>query len=88
MAALGYLREGLQPDLVLLDINLPRMNGLELLAELRKDGVVPRVPVIIVSTEGEVHDIERGLAAGARAYLRKPFRAEQLWEVIDSVMTS
>jgi two-component system, chemotaxis family, chemotaxis protein CheY len=86
LAALGYLREGLDPDLVLLDINLPRMNGLELLAELRAAGVVPRVPVIIVSTEGEDHDVARGLEAGARAYLRKPFRAEQLWEVIDSVL--
>ena len=86
VAALAYLREGFEPDLVLLDINLPRMNGLELLTELRASGVVPRVPVIIVSTEGEDHDVARGLEAGARAYLRKPFRADQLWEVIDSVM--
>ncbi len=86
VAALGFLREGLEPDLVLLDINLPRMNGLELLAELRQSGVVPRVPVIIVSTEGEDHDVARGLEAGARAYLRKPFRAEELWEVIDAVV--
>jgi two-component system chemotaxis response regulator CheY len=88
VAALGHLRDGGDPDLVLLDINLPRMNGLELLAELRLSGVVPRVPVIIVSTEGEEHDVARGLEAGARAYLRKPFRAEELWEVIDSVMAS
>lgn len=84
--ALGHLRDGGDPDLVLLDINLPRMNGLELLAELRATGVVPRVPVIIVSTEGADHDVARGLEAGARAYLRKPFRPEQLWQAIDSVM--
>lgn len=88
VAALGYLREGLTPDLVLLDINLPRMNGLELLAELRAAGIVPRIPVIIVSTEGEDHDVARGLEAGARAYLRKPFRPEQLWAAIDTVMAS
>lgn len=88
MAALELLRDGIEPDLMLLDINLPRMNGLELLAELRGSGVLPRMPVIIVSTEGEAHDVARALEAGARAYLRKPFRAEQLLEVIDSVMAS
>ena len=80
-------REG-EPDLMLVDINMPRMNGLELLAELNGTGVVPRVPVIIVSTEGEDHDVERGLGAGARAYLRKPFRPDQLQKLIDSVVVS
>jgi len=78
-------RDG-EPDLMLVDINMPRMSGLELLAELRGSGVVPRVPVIIVSTEGEDHDVERGLEAGARAYLRKPFRQDELWAVIDRVV--
>jgi two-component system, chemotaxis family, chemotaxis protein CheY len=78
-------REG-EPDLVLLDVNMPRMNGLELLQELRALGAVPRVPVIIVSTEGEEADVQRGLEAGARAYLRKPFRGEQLCALIDDVM--
>lgn len=85
MAALSLLREGLRPELVLLDINLPRMNGLELLGELRQLGLTPELPVIIISTESEPHDIERGLAAGARAYLRKPFRAAELWAAITSV---
>jgi two-component system, chemotaxis family, chemotaxis protein CheY len=79
-------REGV-PDLMLLDVNMPRMNGLELLAELRQLGAVPRIPVIIVSTEGDEEDIQRGLEAGARAYLRKPFRQEQLCALIDDVMS-
>jgi CheY-like chemotaxis protein len=86
VAALTSLQDGADPDLILLDINLPRMNGLELLGELRAAGTLARVPVIIISTEGEDHDIARGLEAGARAYLRKPFRAQQLWEAISAVM--
>jgi len=86
VAALATLAQIGDPDLVLLDINLPRMNGLELLGELRASGLAARVPVIIVSTEGEEHDIARGMEAGARAYLRKPFRAEQLCGVIDAVL--
>jgi two-component system chemotaxis response regulator CheY len=85
VAALSLLRDGLRPDLVLLDINLPRMNGLELLHELRALGLTPGLPVIIISTESEPHDIERGLEAGARAYLKKPFRAADLMTTIVSV---
>ncbi|HUQ02090.1 MAG TPA: response regulator [Kofleriaceae bacterium] len=85
VAALSLLREGLRPDLVLLDINLPRMNGLELLGELRGLGLTPGLPIIIISTESEPHDIQRGLDAGARAYLRKPFRAADLWNTISTV---
>jgi len=84
--ALDALQREAEPDLILVDINMPRMNGLELLSELRGNGVVPRVPVIIVSTEGEDHDVARGLEAGARAYLRKPFRPDQLCALIDSVI--
>lgn len=76
-------RDG-EPDLMLVDINMPRMSGLELLGELRGSGLVPRVPVIIVSTEGEEHDVQRGIEAGARAYLRKPFRQQELCALIDS----
>lgn len=76
-------RDG-EPDLMLVDINMPRMSGLELLGELRGTGLVPRVPVIIVSTEGEDHDVQRGIEAGARAYLRKPFRQDELCALIDS----
>lgn len=86
--ALEAIARGGEPDLMLVDINMPRMSGLELLAELRGSGVVPRIPVIIVSTEGEEHDVQRGMEAGARAYLRKPFRQDELCALIDSVVVS
>lgn len=65
-------------DLVLLDINMPKMNGFEVLKELGALGRVPALRVIVVTTEGRDEDAQRGLAAGAAAYLTKPFRAEEV----------
>jgi len=83
--ALARLAEHPDVDLVLLDLNMPRMNGFELLAALRGSPVHAHVPVIIVSTEGKQADEARGLAAGATAYVRKPFSPEQLLETIARV---
>jgi len=84
--ALATIARDGEPDLMLLDINMPRMNGLELLAELRPSGALDRISVVIVSTEGDDDDVRRGLDAGARAYLRKPFRQDDLCRVIDQMM--
>ncbi len=65
-------------DLVLLDINMPKMNGFDVLRELGARGLVPPLSVIVVTTEGRDQDAQRGLAAGAAAYLTKPFRAEEV----------
>ena len=65
-------------DLVLLDINMPKMNGFEVLKELSVRGLVPALRVIVVTTEGRDEDAQRGLAAGAAAYLTKPFRADEV----------
>jgi two-component system, chemotaxis family, chemotaxis protein CheY len=83
--ALGKLKDD-EPDLILLDVNMPVMSGLEFLAHLKEGGVLKRVPVIIVSTEGEEEDVVRGLEAGATAYLRKPFKEAELHDLLDRVM--
>lgn len=73
-------------DLVLLDINMPRMGGLEFLDHMGyqdEDKDLP--PVIIVSTEGKEEDTQRGLDAGAVAYIKKPFSSVQLTEVISQM---
>jgi two-component system chemotaxis response regulator CheY len=75
-----------EPSLILLDINMPVMNGLEFLGRLSELGLVKRVPVILVSTEGRDEDILRGLEAGAKAYLRKPFKPNELHDVIEKVL--
>ncbi len=80
--ALDRLQEHPDIDLVLLDVNMPNMNGLEFLAELRADGKRADLPVIIISTEGRDEDTLRGLEAGATAYIKKPFHSEEILDVI------
>jgi DNA-binding response OmpR family regulator len=67
-----------EPDVVVLDVNMPRKNGFEVLQELGARGRIPALRVIVVTTEGRDEDARRGLAAGAAAYLTKPFRAEEV----------
>ena len=73
-------------DLIFLDINMPNMNGLEFLAQVKSDAALAQIPVIIVSTEGKEEDTIRGLRAGAAAYVKKPFRNEALQDLIRKVM--
>jgi len=80
--ALDRLQEHPDIDLVLLDINMPRMNGLEFLARVRENEQLKDLRVIIISTEGREEDTARGLEAGASAYIKKPFHSEDILEVI------
>ncbi len=82
--ALEKLRENPDVDVVLLDINMPRMNGFEVLDALRRSGALATLRVIVVTTEGNDEEVSRGLAAGASAYLTKPFEREQLLGLIGS----
>lgn len=68
--------------LVLLDINMPTVSGFEVLDRLRAAGRVPGLAVIVITTEGRDEEAARGVAAGAAAYLTKPFRSEQIRETI------
>ena len=67
---------------VLLDINMPVMNGVQLITRIRDDVRLREIPVIIASTEGSETRIQHLLDAGARGYVRKPFRPEQLRDVL------
>lgn len=71
-----------QIDLILTDINMPDINGLELLSFIRNNPIYKNVPVVVISTEGSRKDIEKGLALGANEYLVKPFHPEQLLDVV------
>lgn len=69
-------------DLVITDINMPDINGLELVNFCRSNPLYQNTPMIIISTEGSERDREKGLALGADAYLVKPFRPEQLQQLV------
>jgi DNA-binding response OmpR family regulator len=67
------------PDLILLDVMMPGINGLTVSRELATDSQLARVPVIMLSALGQSADVQAGLATGARAYLVKPFSP---WELL------
>ena len=74
-------------DLIVTDINMPDINGLELVSFAKSNNAYRSIPLIIVSTEGADRDRERGLELGADAYLVKPFEAEYLREVVTDLLS-
>ena len=73
-------------DLILTDINMPDINGLELLSFVKRNAAYRGIPLIIVSTEGSERDREKGLGLGADAYLVKPFEPEDLRRVASELL--
>ncbi len=69
-------------DLVLTDINMPVMNGVELIEEMSQDELLKTIPIAIVSTEGSQTRVEELKAKGVKAYLRKPFTPESLKNLV------
>lgn len=65
-------------DLIITDINMPDINGLELVSFIRNNENYRSTPLIIISTEGSERDREKGMSLGANAYLVKPFAPDQL----------
>ena len=69
-------------DLIITDINMPDINGLELVSFIRNNENYRTTPLFIISTEGSERDREKGMALGANAYLVKPFAPHQLQELV------
>lgn len=84
--ALEHLRAAHDlPDLVLLDLNLPRRGGREVLAEIRRDERLRAIPVIVLSTSSAPRDVAESYACGANAYLVKPLGLEDFTEMVRTV---
>ena len=69
-----------QVDLILSDINMPSMDGLEFLRQIRAQNLAPGVPVVMITTESSEEHVKQAILAGAQGYIRKPFTAEQVKE--------
>ncbi len=69
-------------DVAIVDVNMPDINGLELVSFIRKSERHAKTPVVMISTEATERDRERGLALGANVFLSKPFGAEDLTRVV------
>jgi len=73
-------------DLVVTDINMPDINGLELINFVRSNPRYSNIPLIIVTTERSEEDKKRGMALGATAYVTKPFKAPELQDIVRKVL--
>ncbi|HBQ98919.1 MAG TPA: response regulator [Cyanobacteria bacterium UBA11691] len=91
--AIAYLRseppftERLLPDLVLLDLNLPRKNGREVLAEIKTDPKLKHIPILILSTSQRPEDIQESYQLHANCYLHKPNNLKQLFHLVEQIET-
>jgi len=74
-------------DLVLTDVNMPTLSGLELIRMIRSRPEQHRLPIIAISTEREPEDVQRAKKAGADGYLGKPFEPETLDALLDEVLS-
>jgi two-component system chemotaxis response regulator CheY len=73
-------------DLILTDINMPDINGLELISYLRTNSNYKNIPVFIISTEGSAKDIEKGKQLGADEYIVKPFSPSTLQQLVNQYL--
>ncbi len=89
--ALAFLRrEGAharapRPDVILLDLNLPRMDGREVLARIKADDALRTIPIVILTTSEAETDIERSYQLNANCYLTKPVRLDRFESVVRSI---
>ncbi|MCK8677633.1 MULTISPECIES: response regulator [Streptomyces] len=87
VAALEYLRdpESTRPDLIVLDLNMPRMNGRELLAVLKADEKLRTIPVVVLTTSSAPDDVTGAYRQHANAYVTKPVNLEDFERAVQSI---
>jgi DNA-binding response OmpR family regulator len=74
------------PDMAVLDVMMPRLNGLDLTERFRRTPATQRLPILLMSASVQESDISRGFAAGADGYLTKPFTPDQLLTKVRDVL--
>jgi two-component system, chemotaxis family, chemotaxis protein CheY len=79
--ALGLLRDN-PVALILCDINMPVMSGLELLQKIKEEDLAAGIPIVMITTEDSEPQVRQAIMAGARGYVRKPFTVEHIRNVI------
>ena len=73
-------------DLVLTDYNMPDMDGLELVMEMKGDSVLNAIPVVMITTEGSEQKVKEFIEKGAADYIRKPFAPEEIRQKLNNIM--
>lgn len=75
-----------QPDLILLDRIMPKLEGLEVCQQLKADPTLKQIPIYFISVKAEEKDIKAGLAAGANGYITKPYEGQDLVKTIEQAL--
>lgn len=81
----GKYKDAPRPDLILLDLNLPRKNGREVLSEIKSDPDLKRIPVLVMTTSKAQQDIEKAYSLNANCYITKPLDLEEFMDVVHSI---
>jgi chemotaxis family two-component system response regulator Rcp1 len=76
-----------RPDFILLDLNLPKMNGFEVLAQIKADRELKRIPTVVLSTSDAESDVERSYRLYANSYVNKPRRWDEFERLVRSINT-
>lgn len=77
-----------RPDLAVLDVAMPELDGLEVLRRLRADANMTNMPVVLLSARVQEDDVKRGYDSGANAYVQKPFSPRELSEQVSELLAS
>ena len=78
LEALDLLNQGVKPDLVLLDIMMPKMNGYEVCRQIRKKFSIAELPILMITAKNQISDLLEGMESGANDYITKPFTQKEL----------
>ena len=76
--ALEQILGGMRPDLIVCDVMMPKMDGLTFTKELKRDPSLARIPIVMLTAKTGARDMVEGINAGARSYVTKPFKSEEL----------
>ena len=85
--ALRIAQSAKPPDLILLDIVMPEMDGLEVCKNLKKNAETTNIPIVFLSGEADEEACERGMEIGGAAYLKKPVEPKSLFSVIEILLS-
>jgi len=75
-----------KPDLILLDVRMPRMSGYEVCTVLKEVDSTKDIPVVFISARGQEAEIKRGLELGAEEYILKPFAPDELYQRVERIL--
>jgi len=75
-----------QPDLIILDVRMPKMTGYEACRQLKENPVTSAIPIVFLSAKGQEDEIQQGLASGALEYIVKPFAPDELADQVRDIL--